>query len=41
MKCSTYLAFRETQIKSTLRFPLVPIRMAKINSKRKTNDNES
>jgi hypothetical protein len=34
-KCSTYLAFREMQIKTTLILHVITIRMAKIN---KTND---
>jgi hypothetical protein len=30
-KCSTALAVKEMQIKTTLRFPFTPIRMVKIN----------
>lgn len=34
-KCLMSLAIREIQIKTTLRFPLTPIRMARVN---KTNE---
>jgi hypothetical protein len=32
-KCLSFLAIMEMQIKTTLRFHLTPIRMAKINSR--------
>jgi hypothetical protein len=31
-KCSTYLAIREIQVKTTLRFHLIPVRVAKIKT---------
>jgi hypothetical protein len=34
-KCSTFLAIREMQIKSTLRFPLSPIRKAAVKKANK------
>ena len=36
-KCSTTLAIREIQIKSTLRYHLMPVRMAKIDKARNNN----
>ena len=31
-KCSTFLVMREMQIKTTLRFYIIPVRMAKIKN---------
>jgi hypothetical protein len=36
-KCSAYLAIKEMQIKTTLRFHFTPVRMAIINNTKKTN----
>ena len=36
-KCSAFLAIKEIQIKTTLRFQPIPVRMAKIS---KTNDSQ-
>lgn len=32
-KCSTFLAIRKMQIRKTLRFHFIPVRMAKINNR--------
>jgi hypothetical protein len=39
-KCSTFFVIREMKIKTTQRFPLIPIRMAKTNKQTKTNNNK-
>ena len=35
-RCSTWPTFKEIQIKTMMRFNLTPVRMAKINNRRKT-----
>jgi hypothetical protein len=39
-KCSTPLAIRKTQVKTTMRFHFTPVRMAIIRKKRTTNAGE-
>ena len=39
-KCSTSLAVREIQIKITMRYHLIPVRIAKINKTETTNVGE-
>jgi hypothetical protein len=40
-KCSTFLAIKEIQIKTTLRFCLTPVRMATIKNLSTTNVGEN